>query len=595
MKVTFLPSGVSIEATPGMTIMQALHQAGLRIDAPCGGNGTCHKCKVKVTDSSGQSTVLACRTEIKGDITVDISKEDEGHRILMGGITREVAADPPVEVLTVDVPKPTTGDLRSCWTRLRDEAAKASGKAAEELHPNLAVIGKLYQTLEDQKYRVDVVLCDGEVLDVVPVGSPVCGLAYDIGTTTIACYMIDLRSGEQLSQSSMLNPQVAYGGDVIMRMKYSLENGLEGPTGDVRKALNALAGICASEAKEALSSIYLVTVVGNTCMHHLFLGLSPASLAYAPYTPAMTDPVQLNAVDYGLRINPSARLYMLPNIAGFVGADTVGAALAAAMDEKEKLTLLIDIGTNGEMVMGTRERLIACSTAAGPAFEGALISCGMRGAEGAIDHVSMEGGKFTFSVIGGGKPVGICGSGLIDLLSELVRVGLVESAGRLLPADEVEHPEGKMLAERILERDGMRAFLLADAGGSGTGEALCFTQKDVREVQLAKGAMAAGIQMMCRKLGVTTDDIQDVMIAGAFGSYMAPSSACGIGLIPPQLEERVNAIGNAAGQGAKLCVLSGDEYRRAAKIAGQMDYLELAADPEFQDVFVDELEFPGEE
>ncbi len=595
MKVTFLPSGVSIEATPGMTIMQALHQAGLRIDAPCGGNGTCHKCKVKVTDSAGQSTVLACRTEITEDITVDISKEDEGHRILMGGITREVAANPPVEVLTLQVPRPSTEDLRACWTRLRDTAAKASGKDAEEIHPNLAVIGRLYQTLEDEKYRVDAVLCDGEVLDVVPVGSPVYGLAYDIGTTTIACYMVDLRSGEQVSQSSMLNPQVAYGGDVIMRMKYSLENGLEGPTGDVRKAINALAGKCASEVGEKLSSIYLITVVGNTCMHHLFLGLSPASLAYAPYTPAMSDPARLLAADYGMRMNPSARLYMLPNIAGFVGADTVGASLAAAMDEKEELTLLIDIGTNGEMVLGTKERLIACSTAAGPAFEGALISCGMRGAEGAIDHVSLADGKFSCSVIGGGKPVGICGSGLIDLLSELVRVGLVESAGRLLPVDEIEHPEGKALAGRISEQGGMRAFLLASEEESGSGEALYFTQKDVREVQLAKGAMAAGIQMMCRKLGVTTDEIRDVMIAGAFGSYMSPASACGIGLIPPQLEERVNAIGNAAGQGAKLCVLSGDEYRRAARLARSMDYLELAADPEFQDVFVDELEFPGED
>ena len=305
--------------------------------------------------------------------------------------------------------------------------------------------------------------------------------------------------------------------------------------------------------------------------------------------------MQLNASEFGFTVNPSAKLYMLPNIAGFVGADTVGAALAASMDEKKEITLLIDIGTNGEMVLGTEKRLIACSTAAGPAFEGALITCGMRGAEGAIDHVSLKEGKFTYSVIGGGKPIGICGSGLIDLISELVRTGLVESAGRLLPADEIESEEGKLLKGFITEYEGQRAFLLADAESSGTGEALYFTQKDVREVQLAKGAMAAGIQMMCRRLGINTGDIKTVMIAGAFGSYMSPASACGIGLIPPELEEEVMAIGNAAGQGARLCVLSIDEYKRAATISKRIEYLELAADPAFQDVFVDELEFPGEE
>jgi len=329
-------------------------------------------------------------------------------------------------------------------------------------------------------------------------------------------------------------------------------------------------------------------------MHHLFMGISPASLAYAPYTPAAAESMQLPAADFGFTVNPSAKLYMLPNIAGFVGADTVGAALAASMDEKEKTTLLIDIGTNGEMVLGTRKRLIACSTAAGPAFEGALITCGMRGAEGAIDHVSLEGGRFEYSVIGGGRPIGICGSGLIDLISELVRTGLVESAGRLVGADEADPSVGG-LKKYLTEYEGQKAFLLADAATSGTGEPLYFTQKDVREVQLAKGAMAAGIQMMCRRLGITVSDIESVMIAGAFGSYMSPASACGIGLIPPMLESKVMAIGNAAGQGARLCALSIDEYRRAAVLAHNVEYLELAADPAFQDVFVDELEFPSDE
>ncbi len=596
MKVLFMPSGAELIAEPGMTIMQALHKAGLHIDAPCGGNGTCKKCKVKVRDQQGERTVLACQTVIDGDMTVDISREDEGHRILMGGITREVAPTPSLSVHTLQVPRPSTTDLRSCWRRLSETAAEAVGVPASSIRPNLEVISSLYQTLEENDYRVDAVFCDGSLLAVRPVGAPVLGLAYDIGTTTIACYFLDLRTGRQLSQASMLNPQVTFGGDVIMRMKYSVENGLQELTDCVRKALNSLAAKSAASAKQKLKDVYLVTVVGNTCMHHLFMGISPASLAYAPYTAAVTDPVQADAVDYGFSVNTAARLFMLPNIAGFVGADTVGAALAASMDDKEELTLLIDIGTNGEMVLGTKQHLVACSTAAGPAFEGALISCGMRGAEGAIDHTKLLDGIFEYTVIGGGKPVGICGSGLIDLLSELVRVGLVESGGRMLDADEVEaDPVCAAYADRMTDLNGMRAFLLASAEESGSGEALYFTQKDVREVQLAKGAMAAGIQMMCRHLKVSVDDIHSVMIAGAFGSYMSPVSACGIGLIPPQLGDRVMAIGNAAGEGSKLCALSIDEYRRAGRIASSMDYLELAADPAFQDVFVDELEFPSDE
>ncbi len=596
MKVVFQPSGAEIIAEPGMTIMQAFHRSGLNIDAPCGGNGTCKKCKVKVTDAEGERTVLACQTVITGDITVDISREDEGHRILMGGITREVAATPSVSIYTLRIPRPSTDDLRSCWLRLCESAEAAAGLPAGTLQPNLKIIANLYQTLEDNDYQVDAILCDGALLAVQPVGSPVLSLAYDIGTTTIACYLLDLRSGRQLSQSSMLNPQTTFGGDVIMRMKYCVENGLDELTDCVRKALNTLAAKSAATAMQKLRDVYLVTIVGNTCMHHLFMGISPASLAYAPYTAAVTDPIQAEAVNFGFSVNPSARLFMLPNIAGFVGADTVGAALAAAMDDKEQLTLLIDIGTNGEMVLGTKAHLVACSTAAGPAFEGALISCGMRGAEGAIDHVKLMDGKLEYTVIGGGKPIGICGSGLIDLLSELVRVGLVESGGRMLDDDEVEmDPACKPFAGLMESVGNLRAFRLATAEASGSGETLYFTQKDVREVQLAKGAMAAGIQMMCRHLGVAVDEIKSVMIAGAFGSYMSPVSACGIGLIPPQLGDRVSAIGNAAGEGSKLCALSIDEYRRAARLARSMDYLELAADPAFQDVFVDQLEFPCDE
>jgi uncharacterized 2Fe-2S/4Fe-4S cluster protein (DUF4445 family) len=436
------------------------------------------------------------------------------------------------------------------------------------------ILQKLYATLAANDNIVEVLYCGSEPLAVRKPGEALYGIAFDIGTTTIAAYLADLNSGEELASASMLNPQTTYGADVIMRTKYSVEHGSGELTRVIRGALNELARELLTHVKGSGESAALVTVVGNTCMHHLFAGVSPESLAYAPYTATITEALTLNAREYGFTgLMPGAKLLLFPNIAGFVGADTVGAALAAEMDKAEVLTLLIDIGTNGEMVLGDKTRLVTCSTAAGPAFEGAAISCGMRGAEGAIDHVTLEitdvsepSVKITLTTIGdeNTEPKGICGSGLIDLLSELVRTGIVDDSGKFA--------------------SGASEFCVY-------GESVSLSQKDIRELQLAKGAMAAGIEMMCAKLGVSDSDIKRVLIAGAFGSYMRPESACGIGLIPPALLPVVSAIGNAAGQGAKFALLSQAEFERAAVLAGKMQYLELAADPAFNDIFVDHLGF----
>ncbi len=594
MKVHFLPSNITAEVSEGTTVMQAIISAGLKIDAPCGGNGKCKKCKVKLTDASGTNVVLACETKVTGDITIDLSGEDDGHRILMGGISRDITLDPAVKTVRVTVPEPSTDDLRACWLRLRDSISEVTGTHSANYMPSIKAVSTLYKTLAANNFCVDAVLYKNTVLDVIPADDEVLAMAFDIGTTTIAAYFIDLRTGHELGQASMLNPQVKYGADVIMRMKYAIENGLDSITGDIRAALMELTAKCCKDAGKRCDSVYLITLVGNTCMHHLFFGIDPASLAYAPYTAAIAEPLVQEAKDFGFSVNPAAKLMFLSNIAGFVGADTVGAALAAAMDEAEKLTLLIDIGTNGEMVLGNKNRLITCSTAAGPAFEGAVITFGMRGAAGAIDHVHFSETEMEYSVIGGGKPIGICGSGLIDLVSELVRIGIIDSGGKYLMGDEIEDEVGKKFKDRVVMEDGLRCFVIAEASEAGEGKRIVFTQKDVREVQLAKGAMAAGIQMMCQKLGITTDDIEQIMIAGAFGSYMDPKSACGIALIPPALHDKVLAIGNAAGQGSKLCALSLAEYERSSVLAKKMEYLELAADPAFQDAFVDELEFPSD-
>jgi len=528
-KVTFLPSGLVYPAKPDMTIMMAAIDAGLYIDAPCGGKGVCGGCGVFITRDGKEEFVLACETKVSDGLIVRLS-EAEGHRILETGIE-------------------TRFKVESIVTR------DSTGAVFFEDKP----LG-----MSDSQKRV-------------------CAMAFDIGTTTVVGYLLDLETGEALSTVSVLNPQSKFGADVIARANYAIHYGGEILADTIRKALSDLVDEAVDEAGIEKEQIYLITVVGNTCMHHLFLGIPTKSLVLAPYKAVTVEPQRLRAAEYGFTVNENAELLVLPNISGFVGADTVGAILSSNIDREEPMTLLIDIGTNGEMVLGNKKRLCACSTAAGPAFEGALISIGMRGAKGAIDHADFTGGNLNLSVIGDAKAIGICGSGLIDVLAELVKYGIVDDTGKLVKGDKLTDEAAVKLAAHIGEKDGMRVFWLTDD--------LCLTQKDVREVQLAKGAIAAGIELLMRRIGVGIKDVERVMLAGAFGNYMSPKSACGIGLIPKELESKIIGIGNAAGQGAKMAALSKAEYLRSAEIGEKTEYLELAGMPEFNDVFMDKLEF----
>ena len=389
-------------------------------------------------------------------------------------------------------------------------------------------------------------------------------LAFDIGTTTVVCYLLSGITGQLLAQASTVNPQSQFGADVIARIQYAMDaegyplrECILGAMAELTEAAAAKAGIRPEE-------ITLASVVGNTAMHHLLLGIDPRPLTVPPYMPAMREAQVLPAAGL-LPIHPDAAVRILPNIAGFVGADTVGCMVSTRFDRVRELTLMIDIGTNGEMVLGDQNRRIACSTAAGPAFEGAKIQCGMRGAAGAVDHVYEQGGDLRCSVIGGGKAVGLCGSGLLDLVAVLLAREEISESGHM-PCGTFTLP-------------GTEVFL---------------TQKDVREVQLAKAAIRAGIELMCRQLEVSPEDIRTVLLAGAFGNYMDPASACAIGMIPPCLRDRIRPIGNAAGEGAKLCALSAEEFAYSSRVAAQTRFLELASLPDFNDCYVDCLMF-GEE
>ena len=398
-----------------------------------------------------------------------------------------------------------------------------------------------------------VIPADGPTAEGSPDGLDRYVLACDIGTTTVVVYLLDGRTGALLERTSARNPQSRFGADVISRIQHALQGGAEELKTAIGETLRSLCADAAARAGIDPAAITRAAIAGNTAMHHLLLGIDPKPLVTPPYMPAVREALQIGC----------ARI--LPNIAGFVGGDTAACMTVTRFDQKEELTLLLDIGTNGEMVLGDKNRRVACSAAAGPAFEGAKISCGMVGAPGAVDHVAMENGKLTYSVIGGGEPKGLCGSGLLDLVAALLELGIIDGSGRM----ETE------------------AFCLCPN--------VRLTQRDVREVQLAKAAIRAGIELLCAHLGKRPEDIQAVLLAGAFGSYLDPASACRIGLIPPALLDRIRPIGNAAGEGAKLCALREGEYRYSQTLAESTEFLELAGMPDFQDRFVDALEFEEED
>lgn len=408
------------------------------------------------------------------------------------------------------------------------------------------------------------VLTAGVEVKVRPDGSDDYALAFDLGTTTVVAFLMDGTTGKVLARASCVNPQSKYGADVISRIQYAMDGQAQQLAQCIRDALAELTVQSAREAGIEPARITTVSLVGNTAMHHLLLGIDPKPLTVPPYMPSVSEAMEV-AADF-LPVAEGTKMRILPNIAGFVGADTVGCLVATEFDKLDAVTLMIDIGTNGEMVLGNKDGFLACSTAAGPAFEGAKISCGMRGAAGAIDHVRLEKGQVTHSVIGGGEAIGLCGSGLLDLVAVLLQTEDMDESG-CMDEDTYTIP------------------------GSG----VTLTQKDVREVQLAKAAIRAGIELMCRKRGIRPEDIQKVYLAGAFGSFMDPASACAIGMIPPCLQNRIESIGNAAGTGAQACTLSRKAYDYSRALAEKAEFLELASMPEFNDCYVDCLLFEEEE
>lgn len=567
-QIRFIREGKEIRVEPGTKILEAERKAGLVPDAPCGGLGKCGKCRVK---ANGQM-VLACQTEVREDMEVDTLMGDSGYEILTEGSERKVAFNPDLMQQKVVLCKPEMGDNSSEWERLVRQLANG-----DHLKPDLKIASELYRYRKEAEEWY-VISAGDEILDIGREEKKICFAAFDIGTTTVVGYLLDALDGQVLALKSRMNPQAQYGADVIMRANYALEYGTEPLSSCIQKAVDEMIMELAKTAGRERTDICQICVVGNTCMHHLFLGISPASLVHAPYTPAISQGLTLKAEQYGLHIRERGQLILLPDIAGYVGADTCGCLLALRQDQMEEISLMIDIGTNGEMVLGNRERLACCSTAAGPAFEGAKIECGMRGASGAVDHVVYRDGNWEYTTVGNTAPTGLCGSGLIDLVAQLYKAGFIDESGHLESGQEKPN-----------------IFMLVPPEKAGNGRGVYLTQKDIGEVQLAKAAIAAGIHLLMKQLGITEKDIDRVYIAGAFGNYMNPESAAVIGMFPLSLLDKITPVGNAAGEGAKTALLNAQERKEMDQVVRNIEFVELAASPEFQDCFVDELCFPETE
>lgn len=608
---------VEIDGEKGQSLLELLRKAGLNVDTPCNGNGTCGKCSVKVLSGClpeplpnelkllGAKAVqegyrLSCNYQLKSDIELELEAKSTKADIVTEGVLRKVELMPIVTKERVKLDKPGLEDQRADFERVmqrnfQTESKKADGQDQSEsywqngfaeLSPNgtdrLELIRLLPEILRQQDFEITLVK-SGERLLGVEAGDTsraLYGVAIDIGTTTLAAYLIDLNTGERLAVQPVLNPQKSFGGDVISRIKHTIDNidGLEELHSLIISAVNECITELCRTSKISQDEIYAVTLVGNTTMTHFLLKVSAKHIATAPFIPAVTSMVSIKASELGIYINQFGLVNVLPCVSAYIGADTVGAVLSTGFYEEEAISLLVDLGTNGEIVLGNKDILFACSAAAGPAFEGANIRNGVGSIAGAISKVSLVNG-INYSTIGNSEPVGICGTGLVDAIAQMLEIGLIDETGRLDTSWEPIDIKLDSLKKNIIKADGINAFALTDK--------IAITQKDIREFQNAKAAIAAGINVLVKEAGISFEQIENVYLAGGFGSYINVDNALKLGMIPGQLKGKVKSVGNAAGQGAIEGLVSTDSLATANEISKGIKYIELSASKDFNDFYID--------
>ncbi len=624
-QVIFQPSGRRGESPEGTTVLEASRMLGVGIESVCGGKKSCGKCKIRIdpgsvdqhgihsqpnhlspfTEAEGkilekneqaQGIRLACAASIQGDVLIFVPEENRtGAQVIRKEAgEKEIRLNPAVRLFTVTLSPPELDDPQADYERLVAALAERYGLPRPEIdYPALLDLGG---ALRKGNWTVTAALrLEKEILAVFPGEvEEAYGLAVDVGSTTVAGYLCSLHAGRIVGTESFMNPQITFGDDVIARISYVMDNpdGMDKMRGCIIDGLNHLIRNVTRNHGLAPADILEVTIVGNTVMHHLLLGIDPRALGFSPFTPAIHRSLDIKARDLGLKANPAANVHILPIIAGFVGADNVGVLIAEEPYRRDEMTLIIDVGTNGEMLLGNREKLLSASCATGPALEGAHIRFGMRAAPGAIERIRIdpETLEASFKIIGEERwrpefritgALGICGSGIIGGVAELYRAGVIDQSGRFRTG---------LATPRLLTTDGKPEYVIAWPDETSLARPITISQQDIRSVQLAKGALYAGAKLMMKKLGI--EKLDRVVLAGAFGSYIDKTEAMFLGMFPDCDIDHVSSVGNAAGDGARIALLDRDKRLEAEEMARRVKYLELTLEKEFQEEFMAAMFIP---
>ena len=591
-EITFLPEERTITVAQGTTLLQAMRTAGLIVETPCDGRGTCGKCRVKTdgnltapteieTTSLGKQLAdgirLACQAKVAGSVQMELlSQQTNSFVTLEEGQSMQWPLDPPVY-------KITPGKVGA--EHEQRELDYGMVPLFPDKYPGL--LQEMAANHETGSNHQAAVVKNGKLLDWQYQPGRTCyGIALDIGTTSVVAELFDLVTGKTMGVASCLNPQTEFGGDVLTRISFAAKQagGTQHLQKKIIEGINRLIEQLTTAKQLDSQDVYEVVVAGNTTMLHLLLGVSPSSLAHAPYWPVFTQQVEVSPTTLSITMSKQGVVTVLPSAAAFVGADIVAGLLAVGLQHYHKTALFIDIGTNGEIVVCKNGWLVGTSSAAGPALEGMNITCGCRAENGAIEAVAIASdGTVNLQVISNGLPTGICGSGLIDLVSELVRCGVITTNGRFATPEKIL----PALASRLVAIDGRQVFVVSEEGK------IFLSQKDIRQVQLAKGAITAAINLLLKEIGISFEEIDEVLVAGAFGFHLKPASLVGIGLLPRYCQNKIRFVGNTAIEGAKAVLLNRNASVEVQQIGQNIKIVELSLQPEFQGYFVEALAFPA--
>lgn len=595
----------------GKNLMEIMLDAGLFIDNACGGKGLCGKCRVKITEGDAgeagetergilkaeeleQGVRLACLTYPVSDITIELLQKEKKHDVLASGYMPDFEFEPDIIKVPVTIHKPTLADQ----TPFENQIIEQVGAEALVGHDGATgYLGFDYTALCEHSMLpgdYTAVIHNGKVIALEPgdTSESLYGVSIDIGTTTVVCSLVDMLTGEELGHASEINAQKFFGLDVLTRITYEIEN----PDDGREKLQKAIVGSINKMVKSICDrhgltqdQIYQVTVGANCTMMHMLMGVDARPIGKAPFAPVFARAKDVKASDIGLKAAPGARLYCLPSVSAYIGADIVAGAYVCDLKHQKGNVMFIDIGTNGEIVLAADGKLMSCSCAAGPALEGMNISSGMRAAEGAIEDIHINEDGLDLKIIGDCEPAGICGSGILTVTKELLRTGIVRKTGAFVKADKFDADDyrSKYIA---VDEDGKRSFRMTE-GGDGT-EPLYITQGDVRQVQLAKGAILSGFMALMKKAGIGMADLDRVLIAGQFGAHLPAESITGTGILPFEVEDRIEYVGNTSKTGAYMALMSGKVKRNMEELAHDMDYLELGATDNYERLLSECLIFP---